>query len=366
MFNPSRLALARRRRGLSKTELARLVGVSTQTISNYEAGRRQPEKPDRLAAVLRFPPEFFVGQDLEELDTQPVSFRALSHMSASRREMALAAGTFAIHLMDWIERRFILPTVDLPDLHDTSDPAAAATEIRASWKIGERPLGNLVHLLESHGVRVFSLVEECHEVDAFSCWFQGSPFVFLNTMKSAERSRFDAAHELGHLVLHRHGGPRSRRAEEQASQFASCFLMPTASLRASARLNPSLNGIVEGKSQWGVSAMAYAFALYRAKMLGDWHYHDLVRKMSALGYRTNEPSPMRRETSQVLGKVLALLREDGTARADIAGALALPAEELNKLVFGLTLSGVEGNGPQHKRALSPRDHLRLVKDDETN
>ncbi|WP_327735886.1 ImmA/IrrE family metallo-endopeptidase [Streptomyces nojiriensis] len=45
-------------------------------------------------------------------------------------------------------------------------------------------------------------------------------------MKSAERSRFDAAHELGHLVMH--GSDREcagPEAERQANDYASAFLM---------------------------------------------------------------------------------------------------------------------------------------------
>src|SRR3546814_6955040 len=88
----------------------------------------------------------------------------------------------------------------------------------------------MIKLLESKGVHVFSLAEDTKNVDAFSCWRNGQPFVFLNTFKSAERSRFDAAHELAHLVLHRHGGPQGREAETEANQFASAFLMPHADL----------------------------------------------------------------------------------------------------------------------------------------
>jgi len=40
-------------------------------------------------------------------------------------------------------------------------------------------------------------------------------------MKIAERSRFDAAHELGHLILHRHTGSAHPRAESEADAFAS-------------------------------------------------------------------------------------------------------------------------------------------------
>ena len=41
-----------------------------------------------------------------------------------------------------------------------------------------------------------------------------------------DRSRFDAAHELGHLVLHSPEEAGSKDAETQAHQFAAAFLMP--------------------------------------------------------------------------------------------------------------------------------------------
>src|SRR5438094_162699 len=79
-----------------------------------------------------------------------------------------------------------------------------------------------------------ALAIDAKEVDAFSMWHGETPFVFLNTKKSCERSRFDAAHELGHLVLHRHGVPQGQQAEAEANAFASAFLMPRASVLAMA------------------------------------------------------------------------------------------------------------------------------------
>src|SRR3546814_6566541 len=65
-------------------------------------------------------------------------------------------------------------------------------------------------------------LEDTKNVDAFSCWRNGQPFVFLNTFKSAERSRFDAAHELAHLVLHRHGGPQGREIGRASCRERVC------------------------------------------------------------------------------------------------------------------------------------------------
>jgi len=104
--------------------------------------------------------------------------------------------------------------------------------LRQYWLLGERPIKNVAHLLEAKGVRVYSLMERNVEVDAFSLWRNDTPFIFINTRKSAEHSRFDAAHDLGHLVLHRHGGPRGQNAEREAQAFAAAFLMPKSSVLA--------------------------------------------------------------------------------------------------------------------------------------
>ncbi|NVZ67186.1 ImmA/IrrE family metallo-endopeptidase, partial [Pseudomonas gingeri] len=105
-------------------------------------------------------------------------------------------GAIAFRVNHWIEERFNLPSAGLPDLSDLGPEEAAAT-LRRVWGLGNAPIPNMIHLLESKGIRVFSLAEETREVDAFCTWYEGKPFIFLNTIKSAERSRFDAAHELG-------------------------------------------------------------------------------------------------------------------------------------------------------------------------
>ena len=150
-----------------------------------------------------FPETFFFGDDLEEPALDTASFRSLSKMTARQRDTALGSGAIALLLNQWIESRFSLPSPNLPDLGRDASPESASEAVRREWGLGELPVKNMVHLLEAHGVRVYSLAIDAAEVDAFSMWRQNRPFVFLNT-KSSEHARFDAAHELGHLVLHRH------------------------------------------------------------------------------------------------------------------------------------------------------------------
>ena len=297
MFTPSRLTLARERRGWKMSDLARSVRVTPRTISFYERGEREPspQMVKQLAKALRFPVAFFVAPALDHVPEDGVSFRALSHMSVAQSGAALAAGTFAMAFNEWITERFELPGPELPELDGgIVEPEAAATMVRIEWGLGEEPIGNLIHLLEAHGVRVFSLAEESREVDAFSFWHTGTPFICLNTTKTAERVRFDAAHELAHLVLHRHHTKASldRTAEYAANQFASAFLMPRASITAMCPRFPSFRDLVVLKKRWNVAAAALAYRLHKLAWITDWHYRELCIEIARYG-RTREPSGAR-------------------------------------------------------------------------
>ncbi len=360
-FNPSRLRVARKRRLLNKTRFAAAVGVDLRTVTGYERGEYEPTSNTLalIAETLRFPVGFFTGDDLHEPSPATASFRSLARMSAANREAALASGALAFLLNDWIEKRFTLPVSDVPDLREEA-PDAAAMALRQQWGLGERPIRNMVHLLESKGIRVFTMFEDTAEVDAFSLWRAATPFVFLNTMKSAERSRFDAAHELGHLVLHQHAGaPQGREAEHEANRFASSFLMPRSSVLTVAPVFPSLDRLIELKRQWIVSVGALAYRLHVLGLLTDWHYTRLCVEISERGFRTKEPQPAPREMSLVLPKVFAAFREDGILLSDIADALQIEPGEIDKLVFRLMLVSLQGN-PSAGSGSARRATLQVV------
>lgn len=344
-FNPTRLSLARKRRGLTKTKLAELVGVEVRSITGYESGEFRPEweRLQLLAEKLHFPVQFFVGDDAQEISPDVVSFRSMSKMTAGQRDSALSAGVIALMFNQWVEQRFELPVADLPDLSQEASPKTAAAALRRIWGLGELPIKNIVHLLEARGVRVFSLSIDTTHVDAYSMWYSTTPFVFLNTMKSCERSRFDAAHELGHLVLHRHAGPKDRSAEREANEFASAFLMPEGSVYANAPAMPTVDLLVRHKAYWTVSVAALAYRLKDLRILNDWHYRTLCIEIAKRGYQKKEPNEAPREMSMVFQKIFAALREDGLNRSDIAKALSVHVNELDELVFGLVLTVLSGD-----------------------
>lgn len=339
MFNPKRLSLARKRRRLTAKALAERTGLAQDTISRLEAGNHQPDESTvaKFVRELGYPAEFFYDADPEDIDTGAVSFRSFSKMSARERDAAIAAGSLGLQLSAWVEERFSLPAPNLLDLSYETDPEIAAISLRQFWGLGERPIGNLLALLETNGVRIFSLSENTASVNAFSFWRDGKPYVFLNNFKTAESSIFDAAHELGHLVMHRHGDPKeTRSAEREADSFASAFLMPARDVKARISRRVTIETVLRAKFRWRVSAMAMAYRLNALGLISGWQYKSICIELGKRGYRRGEPSGIERETSVVWRKVLTQLWSERTTKNDIAANLHLPLDELEGLIWNLT------------------------------
>lgn len=70
------------------------------------------------------------------------------------------------------------------------------------------------------------------ERDGVSFYADGIPYIALNTMRTASRRRFTAAHELGHILLGHAGKPALLGTDEQAADsFAARLLAPACVLR---------------------------------------------------------------------------------------------------------------------------------------
>lgn len=380
MFNPSRLEFARRRRGLTKKSLATKVGLSPRAISMFENKESAPSDATlkELANRLLFPLSFFHQEDdMDTLDESTVSFRSLSRMSAARKYSALNSGAIAILFNQWIEQRFSLPEPDLIEVEGSANPETTAMALRQHWEIGELSISNLVHLMEAKGIRVFSLAEDTADVDAFSLWKDGTPYVFLNTLKSSERSRFDAAHELGHLILHKHSVSATNSEEElesdqftlatgpeverEADQFASAFLMPASSIRASMTSIETIPSLIKAKKSWRVSLAALAYRTHKLGIITDWHYRTLCIGMSKNKYTKNEPESIPREQSKIWAMIFEHLRANNITKQDIAQDLDILPCEIEALVFGLILTDVSSeNVSSNTKPKNMPSYLKLV------
>ncbi|WP_394998742.1 ImmA/IrrE family metallo-endopeptidase [Sphingomonas sp.] len=336
MINPERVELVRKRLGLTKIGFAADLGVDRKVIQRFEAGTADLPAPcfARMCEISGYPAAFFYKPSSPEYpNPKGVSFRSLRSLTAGKRDAAMAAGALAFEFDDWISERYELPSHDLSQTKEAT-PAEAAALLRATWGIGQRPIGNAINLLESHGVRVYSLAEESRHLDAYSLWRNDIPYVFLNTLKTTEHSRHDACHELGHLVMHRHCGSSHPDAENEANAFASAFLMPLEDLKAEIPWARSLEQLIEKKKRWGVSVASLNYALNKAGRISDWNYRGNYIALNKAG-RAHEPNPLPPETSQIWSKILGDLWRQGVSLSRVAEQLSVPEKELNDLLFGI-------------------------------
>ncbi|KAF0957306.1 helix-turn-helix domain-containing protein [Rhodococcus sp. T7] len=308
VFSPARLKLARQRLGLTLTKLAALSDVSLRSLTNYETGKLPPsdESLRKLADALAVPPSFFERDALDAVPVEAASFRKLSKTTATRRDAVLASASLTVEFFDAIASKFKLPDADIPTL-DKLAPDHAADLVRRRWNLGDRPISNMVHLLESKGVRVAAIRHEYNDIDAFCFFRDTTPYVFLNTSRTGERQRFDAAHELGHLVLHSEldmEPSTSKEREVEANQFAAAFLMPRTAVFAQSMSGASLDRILAARSYWKVSAMALTHRLHDLHLLNNWQYRTMCVTLSDQGYRSSEPGGIVPESSQLLRKVM--------------------------------------------------------------
>lgn len=334
-FSCHRLKVARLRAEFTIKALAEEVGVHNNYITMLESGKRQPseEMLERLAWKLRVPPTFFYGPEVEPIPKGAPSFRAFSSLKARPRDSALAAGAYAVLLAKAADTIQPPLKVDVPDLKETTSPEVAAVATRKHWGLGLTRLGNMVHLLESRGIRVFHLPRTNRELGAF-CWWDGEvPFVMATTALDGERCRFDMAHELGHLVHDRDRSNRSKVSEVWANAFASAFLMPADDVRQHLPPHPNLKRLLPLRRRWGTSVQAMIVRGYHLGIYSEWQYNRAFVDLSRRGWRRGEPNAAEPETSYRFGRLYDKLRQQGTGPDLLASLTCLPLEEVKDLTW---------------------------------
>lgn len=345
IFDPARLRLAREAAGLRKSELAAKLEVTPAAVSQFESGLAKPSAATlrRLSILLEFPLEFFAyaGDPDDSLDVSTTFFRSLRSTRQVDRQRAVAHAALVWIVVRSLEQKVRLPELRLPDdLHvhldaDFDEIEEVAAEVRRRWQIPDGPMPHVVRLLELNGVIVTRFRTETHGIDAFSRPFPGRPVVVLGDDKGdLPRSRHDAAHELGHLVMHPDPEPGNRVLEKQAHAFAAALLLPAHLIRD---LLPSdrvdWKQMVELKRQWGVSIAAL---LYRARTLGTLdrtRYETAVKMMSRQGWRKREPGYIGQpERPALLSKAVAKLYEGGFTTDDLLALTQLSEVRLNAVI----------------------------------
>jgi Zn-dependent peptidase ImmA (M78 family)/transcriptional regulator with XRE-family HTH domain len=351
-FAGSRLIEAREARGLTVSSLAELIGISSQNISQYEHGKQSPspEVMARICERLNLDLRFFLRPTTAH-DFERVCFRSMSSATKAARIKALRRFGWLKEIVSYLREYLDLPKLNLPAFNVPTDISKIhsdlieeiATECRRYWQLGDGPIADMVLTLENNGIIVSSAKLDAETLDAFSQWCSrdGTPYVVLGLDKYvAVRLRFNAAHELAHLILHRSIDKRQLNSsvthklmEDQAHRFASAFLMP-ANRFSEEVWAPTLEGFRSLKSYWRVSIGAM---ISRCEQLGIISYEQGRRLwiyLNRKGWKKAEPldDQIHIEQPRLLRRSFQMLVEDGIkTRGQIIYDLRLTPSDIEEL-----------------------------------
>jgi len=377
-FIGDRLSQAREARGLSAVSLAEMIGVQSTNISKYESGRQSPSPDvmDKIVLVLNQPPAFF--RKPIRIHDEDKWWRAMSAAAKSARSRACARHEWLHEIVFYLKDYVDFPAYNVPDFNLPSDVQKItnsliediAGECRRYWKLGTGPIADVVLLMENNGIIVSRGEVASDYLDAYSQHESdlGHPIVFLGSDKeSAVRSRHDASHELGHLILHRNVDAKSIRnpilfklIEEQAHRFAAAFNLPAEGF-ADQLWTPTLDAFLALKPHWKVAVAAMIMRCEQLGILSEDQTKRAWINMNRRGWRKKEPLDDRLvpERPRLLRRSFEMLVNEGIKMPEqILIDLSINASDVESLAC-LDPGYLSGEAPDVIAMPQLRDEVRL-------
>lgn len=328
---------------------------------------------DRLADVLRFPAAFFTTEPVSRVTAHDLLLRAPKVMTVAQKQHLAAFANVVGDLADHLNTLNRLPPVLIEPLPPGADVVTAAARTRRRFGVPTlEPITSLIYELECAGVPVVSRTRRSLRsaganggdrsaddpvgpgddrllgCSARTGANRERPVVLLGGSDSWERTRWSAAHEIGHLVLHQYGeitGPEER----EASRFAAELLAPAKALAAEVSQAPTLNDLVELKLRWRLSLGVLIVHLRESKLIdsarADTLQRQLYSRINADTGRTwgrTEPGwdAFAPERPRLLSRWLEGCYGTSSARELAAHGLIFPAD-----VIADVLAGQRGDVP---------------------
>lgn len=360
-FFGDRLRIARNFRGLTLADVGKLVGLSHAAIHHFETGLRTPDELTRaaLGEALGFSSAYFERPVSDEFREEECHFRS-GRMTASLRARILSHGTLFGQLVALLGSHVKLPKVNLPETLSSGTEVVEknAESVRRRFGLGlDRPITSMMRLLENHGVVVTRFeastpFSDAMSVDAFSRSAGTRPIVVLNTDKgSASRTRWDLAHEFGHLVMHGGLPPGDSGRESEADGFAAALLLPKVGFMREFLVAGNLDWalVFEMKKRWKVSAAAVLRRGFDVGRLSALEYRRAMKHYMYKGWHRGEPEEPVDEPPELVGIATSVCQQSrGIAPADLARTLGWRPSTF-ETVAGIAATEIE-NGRQGKDA----------------
>lgn len=350
-FIPERLVEAREARGLTAAELAKDVGISQQAISKFE--KRDSSSPsfetiEKISSVLNVPVHFFY-KDIIPFEESVVFYRSKSAATVKSKKIHANKLKWIREVSLYADALLVFPKINVPRFvtresfipTDFEEIEEMANKVREQWGLGRGPISNIVLLLEKMGAVVARSPFSTHSIDACSMWKPlDRPYILLSNDKTASRSRFDIAHELGHLVLHSYLKVSEfnikenyKRIEKEANRFASAFLLPSTSFGREI-FTSSLDHLISLKERWKVSINAIAYRAVQLEIFNEYQYIYIKNNLAKKDWLIKEPldEKIPFEEPLLLKQAFeAIINNNIKTRQDVLNEIRLHHEEIEAI-----------------------------------
>lgn len=336
-FVSERLRDIRVLNGYTVEYVADYLGVTKQAVSKYENGITVPsiDVLERIVKLFALPAGYLTKETALPRKMSPVFYRKPKSRT-SQKEMDRIKIYFkcCYELITESRKYGGYNLLDLPQFSEDQTVEQKADALRAHWKLGQQPIGDMVSVLEKHGFYVFSVdLQGCKIDGAFQC-VEDIPMILINVARgSRERQNFSMAHELGHLILHScMEQADGDEIEQQANLFASCFLMPEKMIRRDI-IRIDADSLILLGEKWNVSPQAVLERCADLELLEKnaeartaqtaYLYQRLYKKKKY--YQSEE-----RKICTLRG-LLEKINSEETLREKFLGNLCFPVREIQKL-----------------------------------
>jgi Zn-dependent peptidase ImmA (M78 family)/transcriptional regulator with XRE-family HTH domain len=338
-FKPESLTLARELRGYTKAELAEMIGKTSGAISQFEHGIIRPDviTLKSLSMSLGVPANFFA----RSLNSNPIPienchFRSLRATSQKSRRQILANAKLLRNLIEILDEYVLFPPEKISNtakkISGQEDIERYANEVRKAWGLGIGPIPNLMPLLEDKGIIISFIDQDNIQVDAFSFWEGGRPYIYLvPTKNSGSRTRFDCAHELGHLLMHADNIPGDKVLEAQADRFAGAFLLPREAFLKECPRRLNWDHFYELKKRWKVSVAALVRRAFDLECISEATYRRAFMQLNQNGQRFNELYETPQEKPTLIEQAIEVTGDESSIN-DLLIPLTIRSREFNSLI----------------------------------
>ncbi|AFU16604.1 ImmA/IrrE family metallo-endopeptidase [Bacillus toyonensis] len=318
MFVGEKLANIRLLYGLSRQDLASKLGVTEQSIWQYEKGYTSPslEKINDLKSMFHVRTKFFYTKDelMDVVNENNIAYRSEKNVPYKKRTDKIFLNEIE-RVLTYMEKLVSYPksivvdvrnySIEQKNKHNFSENNKKeiieniALKARREFGLNQDNNEDLMFLLEKKGVFVLEKALGV-DIDGYSAWTNyDRPYIVLgNTKKSSVRRNFDLAHELGHLLLHYQmdigelSTSQYNEIEQEAHMFASNFLMPKQEFMSDLQCISKISNpdhYIELKQKWKVSLAAMGHRAYSLGVMSYQQYRYFNVLLHRYGYKIKEP-----------------------------------------------------------------------------